>query len=584
MSAPRRLLVATLAALLAGPSAERAAACGGPAVADLAAYLVPLDTDALVSFPDQMDFTYRDELLFLYPFRLALGDSFEPMWQMAYDWNWQPSGIPAVDLAPFEAAVAAHHWPAAAAAANAVVTRILDLPRPVAQRHNDALRRAVEFLELVPFVGEAGDPRAAAYFLSWGGVPAEVEQLPPTFRRAAAIRAMPRADAARVLAEDPTQARAASLRFVVIQLALREQIADGWSTIPADAAARIELAIDDWLRDYPQHPLRDLVALQRVRVRYFQQGGGLEAVCFLLDMYPRHQQRVLGELRYIFLNRSFVTVPLDVVENRQPPDPLLLTAMIPGHTSVGPADWPRLWRLSEAHADQPWAINLQERLLRAAGAMLDLPDGYPNAPRSPTPLWGKLRLGELVRRGRWQDALRQAAVTPAGEGVAQLTATAHLALGQIADAVTTPDLPVDARRYLLDTLLSDAELRALLHGPFAAAAAQTLGIRQAVAGDWAAAARTIAPFDAARAALWREAAQLSRDTSSVGRLRWARFLAARRGDLFRPTDTAWERSLGWSARWPRTTTPRRAWCRAGRWRISARRHAANCCRARTGWR
>jgi hypothetical protein len=478
----------------------------------------------------------------------------------------QAVAAPKPDVAAFDAALTARDWPAATAAAEAIVAVILDMPQDVAQTHNHALRRAVEFLELAPYRTALSDDLAAEYFLAWWApVPNDVAPLPPVFARAAAIRSMSRTDAGRLLAEDPAQARAASLRFVVIQQMLRAQIGDAWDTIPDDAAAPIDQAIDAWLHDYPQHPLRLLVELQRVRLRRFQ-GRPSEAAAMLLDVYPRHAQRVLADLRYLFAYSS-AEVSLAKLEARQPFDPLLLTAMVGVATTIVPSEWTRLWRLAEAHPDAAWAVNLQERLLGAVGrrdsvmnlglAPGPLPEGYPETPRSPTALWGALRLAELARRGRWQEAVEQAAVTPPSPETAHIAFTAHLALGQIAAALQVRGLSETERSYLLDTLLTDQQLRALLRTPLAGRAALTLGIRQATAGHWERAAAIIAPYDSARAKLWRTAAQLSRGTTAAERLRWARFLNAQRRTLLWPIDNASSRSLEGvcaSTKWPNFPT------------------------------
>lgn len=600
----------TLLALYGAARAEPAAACGGPAMEYLPARLVPLDTEWISNPALGYDNVLRDEFRFLYPFRQAAGPAYEPLWVSAYDAPYdgssaefselvieryadggsreyanstppsfeanpqlvevrlcdalrahcrtltrpRPVAAPTPDVAAFDAALTARDWPAATAAATAIVAVILDMPQDVAQTHNHALRRAVEFLELAPYRGALSDDQAADYFLAWGsGAPVDVARLPPPIQRAAAIRTMSRADAARLLGEDPAQARAASLRFVVIQQMLRAQIGDAWATIPDDAAAPIDQAIDAWLRDYPQHPLRQLVELQRVRLRRFQ-GRPSEAAAMLLDVYPRHAQRVLADLRYLFAYSS-AEVSLAKLEARQPFDPLLLTAMVGVATTIVPTEWTRLWRLAEARPDAAWAVNLQERLLRAVGrrdSVMNLglppgplPEGYPDTPRSPTALWGALRLAELARRGRWQEAVEQAAVTPPSPDTAQIAFTAHLALDQTGAALAVPELSETERSYVLETLLTDAQLRALLHTPLADRAALTLAIRQANAGHWQRAAAIIAPYDPARAKLWHTAAQLSRGTTAADRLRWARFLAAQRRTLLWPTDNAWERSLNW---------------------------------------
>jgi hypothetical protein len=607
-----------LLAVCGAARTEQAAACGGPAMEYLPARLVPLDTEWISNPALGYDNVLRDEFRFLYPFRQAAGPAYEPLWVSAYGFPYddsspgfseliierydngdsrehvnstppsfdanphlveirlcdalrahcrtltrpQPVAAPKPDVAAFDAALTARDWPAATVAAEAIVAVILDMPQDVAQTHNHALRRAVEYLELAPYRSALSDDLAAEYFLAWHSpIANDVAPLPLVFERAAVIRSKSRTDAAGLLAEDPAQARAASLRFVVIQQMLRAQIGDAWDTIPDDAAAPIDQAIDAWLRDYPQHPLRLLVELQRVRLRRFQ-GRPSEAAAMLLDVYPRHAQRVLADLRYLFAYSS-AEVSLAKLEARQPFDPLLLTAMVGVATTIVPTEWTRLWRLAEAHPDAAWAVNLQERLLRVVGlgragglfalSLAELPEGYPDTPRSPTALWGQLRLAELAHRGRWQDAIAQAAVTPPSPDTAQIAFTAHLALGQIAAALQVPELSENERSYVLETLLSDQQLRALLRTPLAGRAALTLGIRQAAAGHWKRAAAIIAPYDSARAKLWRTAAHLSRGKTAAERLRWARFLNAQRRTLLWPIDNASGRSLEWvcaSSKWP----------------------------------
>src|SRR5262252_3242873 len=84
---------------------------------------------------------------------------------------------------------------------------------------------------------------------------------------------------------------------------MRTGIPDGWASsirdsVPAARWDELDKLHTEWLRRFASHPLADYVRLSRARLSYFK-GDGARAWDELLAMYPRHRERVLGEMRYL---------------------------------------------------------------------------------------------------------------------------------------------------------------------------------------------------------------------------------------------------------------------------------------------
>jgi hypothetical protein len=70
-----------------------------------------------------------------------------------------------------------------------------------------------------------------------------------------------------------------------------------------------------------------------------------------------------------------------------------------------------------------------------------------------------------------------------------------------------------------------------------------LAVRTAAESGWSRGAGQLEATDRDRAGRWRQASALAADSSSAGRLAYARFLAGHSGGLFFGRDRAWSRSL-----------------------------------------
>jgi hypothetical protein len=348
---------------------------------------------------------------------------------------------------------------------------------------------------------------------------------------------------------------------------MRSGIPNGWAgtikdSVPPSRWVELESVHDEWLRQFANHPLADYVRLSKVRLFYFK-GDDARAWAELLAIYPRHRERVLGEMRYL-VQQSAMPDSLD--DPRLPWE--LRTALLP-HVSVTPAQWTSYWRASELHQHEPWAIALQERLLWKAIDLAErsraLPLAFPARPRAPTQLWAKLRLLGLLQAGDIPGALAQADSTADSVAdVRPIRVRLHLmqrdwgrALGQApaGDPSTAYLVRVLSPATVLDSLAASPS------SPFVADARLTIAAGLAARGDWARAGTFVPRTDSDRTRLWARAAVLAADTSRAGQLAFARWMRDRRGRLFFGESTFWLRGLNWrrGALTPgtsgRTTTP-----------------------------
>jgi hypothetical protein len=422
------------AAALAGGGATLGAprescACGGPSFYDIDAPLAPPERwlDG-VTLEDALEARPVDALRFLTPFRLGDSARTDALWRLSYGWG-DPDSVPGPPVAPLDAALRAGDLARAEREARAIVERVLDLPAYVADRHQGALRRAVELLELAPSL-RGVDPalvaRALAAGASPGAPPNVVGPLPAPLAAAVEVRGLAWDRAGALAAARPDHPRVASLRWAALQHRLRTEIPDGW---PEDIRKQVRPAtwrsLDDaharWLADHASHPLADLVRLSRVRVAYYE-GDAERAWRHALAPWPRHLPRVLGELRVLAV-RGVVAEPTGPAAA----DPRLRSAML-ALRAPSRAEWDALWAMAEDSAARPWASNLQERLLEGAAryavAGEPLPARFPARAERRTPLWGRLRLVALFAAGDTARALAQAAAM-ADDSTAALVRLLH---------------------------------------------------------------------------------------------------------------------------------------------------------------
>jgi len=553
--------------------ATTASPCGGPLMYPIDAPLLARGyyESAILSPGGWPTFDEtHPEILFVYPFRLAGVPGAQELWDLYYErresgyWEneWAPAQFPLVDgRYQFERLVAAGDRDGAEREARRVIETVLDMSSWHADHQQDVLRKAVELVELRPFLNDVSPAVLAAFF---GGDTANVD-LPLVLEEAIEIRGLGRKDFRAFADSHPDGARTASLRYVVLQEILGYEIPNGWrSQIKRQMTAakwqRLEALHDDWLAEFGDHPLADLVRLSKLRLYYFQ-GDGDRAWDLLLDFYPRRLSRVLHEIRLLVayggpdftldpsrlrLLEPYETGPVDAEVTRM--DALLVTALAPSLT-FDAEQWNELWILSEENIAEPWAVNLQERLLERSRSLVDpAPDEFPAEPANPTLLWGELRLLALFNSGQLAAAREQAASLEPSFGVSSMTSALHLFDEEWTEAALVDGLDEHTMQYLIRVVLPAPAVVALSTGSDPAArreAIRTLAVKEAAGGDWAAAADLLAEIDAVPAGLWRQASELAADTDLEARLAYARFMNAHHGELFFGIDTAWQRSLSY---------------------------------------
>ena len=540
--------------------------CGGPGADIVDRPLVPVpDYLVRVLHDGEYEMTLRQEMRFLEPFNIAMPDSVAAVYEWAYTTGVgqyiiaepSDSALRANEvrlLAPASQALARGAFADAAAAAGRAITAVLDLPAGVAQEYTDALRTANELLDLAPHLAATDQAAAVRYFAADDAERerlANANSLTPILRDAFEIRSLARTGAGAYADAHPNSPRVASLRFVALQQAMRAGIPDGYATQIKDSVlpakwAELERLHDEWLSRYASHPMADYVRLSRVRLYYFK-GDDAGAWNELLAMYPRHRQRVLGEMRYLVYN-SVEPPSLDDPRIDWPLRAALLMEVRPTREQ-----WTKYWRASEANRLEKWAVPLQERLLWRASELVGdgggLPAGFPTRAEAPTPLWAALRLLALMDANDVSAAFAQADLTTDWPvDIAALRSRLHLLRREWGSAITALDSPDDpSTKYLISVLAPKnvVDSLAATHSGFAKTARLTVAVRFAGAGDWRGAARAASPVDTSRARLWARTVTMARDTSRAGTLAFARWMRAQRGALFFDENTEWLRGVNW---------------------------------------
>jgi hypothetical protein len=540
--------------------------CGGPGADIVDRPIVPVhDYRSRLLHDDDYEVTLRQELRFLEPFNVAMPDSVAAVYTWAYTtgvgqyvFEQPPDSVLRAHedelLAPARQALARGAFMDAAAQARRAVAAVLDLPAGVAQSYVDALRTANELSDLAPLLTATDQSAAARYFAANDAERAQLagsNGLTPILREAFDLRSLARSAAGDYADSHPSSPRAASLRFVALQQAMRAGIPDGYATqikdsVPPAKWAELERLHDAWLSRYASHPMADYVRLSRVRLSYFK-GDDARAWTELLAMYPRHRQRVLGEMRYLLYN-SVQPPSLDDPRIDWPLRAALLTEVRPTR-----AQWASYWRASETNRSEKWAVPLQERLLWRASELVSdgggLPAGFPTRAEAPTQLWSALRLLALMDANDVSAALAQADLTTDSlVDIAALRARLHLLRKEWGRAIAILESADDpSTKYLISVVAPPniVDSLAATRSVFTKTARLTLAARLAGGGDWRAAARAASPIDTGRARRWTRTVALARDTSRVGTLAFARWMRAQRGQLFFDENTDWLRGLNW---------------------------------------
>lgn len=496
---------------------------------------------------------YRPELLdFLYPLRGSAPEAYATLDNVLQNYSYDetpPDPEPGyastrARLADYEAALSKGDLGAMRDAAAALVEEILDLPAPVAEPFAAELRGPVELLELGAALD--GVPVRELQSYLYGATPTH-----PLLIAASQVRGLDPSKATALLASSPSHPRRASLRWLSMRHRAAVDIPDGWDA--SEIAERIDPVkhralidgADQWLKDYPKHPLADYVRLYKLRLHYLR-GEADPAWAILFDLYERHPVRAANEMR--FLDRQHVPVPSSADLSALPPE--VAAALLP--EVIDPSLWSALWQRS-ASEPGPWALPLQERLLlslaRSEGP-LDLARyaAFPQAAAAPSETWSRLRALVVLKAGRSDLARDQLALLPVADPwTANLRARLDLEAKNLVGAASQPGLPADVMQYLVRIEATDEDLLRLADSSDTAVAweARLALSTKAIAdrGDYKRAAKLMSKVDPERAALYTQARSLTRSRGAGAAVDRAHFFREKAGLIFASNDVYWYRSL-----------------------------------------
>ena len=317
------------------------------------------------------------------------------------------------------------------AAARRVVSDVLDLPAGIAgavsatrferpSRSSTSRRASRPRSHCSPrgtFAGDSATREALA----------AVEHAAPALRAALDVRRLTRTRADRVRGR-ASRARLDSrrVRFVALQEAMRTGIPDGWARSIQDSVPPAR-----WAR--ARAPARRLAATVRALTRSPTTCGCRRCGCStsratptrawneLLAMYPRHRERVLGEMRYL-VQQGIVPESLDDPRIDWP----LRTALVPedardagssGRRTGSASRIARARAVGDRHAGATAVASDHDARRVDAVASGRLPAA---GPRRRAPLWAKLRLARAAEAGDIDGA-------PARRPTARRTPSATLA-------------------------------------------------------------------------------------------------------------------------------------------------------------
>jgi hypothetical protein len=191
--------------------------------------------------------------------------------------------------------IAAGDWDGMEAEARSLVERILNMPLAQAEENRDALARAVAALDLKPLAGSAG---ANEWKAAWARL---FSVYRPAFLKAPALDG------------SFQKAREGTVRFIALKDAMRLKIPNGWledirkNTTP-EIWNELEALHTQWLKDFPAHPLADLVKLSQVRLSYLRDRAD-ESWKALFALYAKRPIRAVGEMRFLLQKRLRPTRP-----------------------------------------------------------------------------------------------------------------------------------------------------------------------------------------------------------------------------------------------------------------------------------
>jgi hypothetical protein len=525
--------------------------CGGSQSYEVNGPLVPLTTfaDRALSPIADLETMTRDEIRFLPGLLRADSVAMAPLIgrpPLMAAW-WDTVTKPRVsEPSPVAMQAAWTRGDAAAAtrAASEVVARVMALPASDDSARNDALRLAVETIELAPVVRDAPPASRLAAFT----------------RLATPMRTTPIDSMAALLARDPSSPRRASMAYGALRRAVRDGLPNDsreeiTKQVPAARWDSLHAAHRAWLAAYPTHPYAGLVRFARLRL-FFLASQTDSAWATAVSLYATYPARAAAEMRYLLL--TGMLPPESILSDERVP--VIVRASLVGNLHPSAVTWATLLRSAESQRAAAWSENLEERLLasRAADSTATgpLPDGFPEWRPTATPLWRYLWAVNMVRARRYDDAA-VFATTPvtlradsilAGDA-AMLTARIHLLRERWSAAVQVPRLDEWTRRYILRVLAPDSVAGALLTSTDRSVVREArlvLATRAAQRGQWDVAAAQVRPVDGARAARYARIGVLSRDTASnAGLQRFAAALASSNGQIFYEATRYFYRGMMW---------------------------------------
>lgn len=493
-----------------------------------------------------------DSFLFLYPFMLVKPKEITPLWNIVYGRGPYSDSFSPPNTSVLDSALRDGDWATAHTEAGNIVDQVLDMPGIVAQRYQAELIKGVEFLEVEPLLQRIDPELMRSALWDWSESSARKRKdLPFELLDILDMRRLERRKADEIIKAKPSHPRMATLRFVALRNEFARKVPDGWlhviqNQVTAETWRNLEASVDNWLKDYPQHPLADLVLLWKARIFYCK--GDVDAAWkVLLSVYPRRLLRVLYDMRYLLVHGWRYRYPPKKntyiqMSFRATKDPLLFSALLTS-LHIDPEQWDQWWKVTEENLDQPWAVNLQERLLAEVPRLSELPSLFPKESRNPSQLWGRLRAVALMKAGKWEEAEEQIFSLSPDEEQPLLAATFHLRRGRHLQAAQVPNVPRLIRCYLVRVVFNEEELRGLQtqekNTILEKEAIRELGVRLSERGEWLEAARLIRTIDPARSELWEDVALLMMDNSDQARLELARFLRDHAGKLFYDRTELW---------------------------------------------
>ncbi len=475
-----------------------------------------------------------------------------PLWNLVYENRTYSDSFSPPNTTTLNLALRDGDWETAHKEAREIVDQVLDMPGTVAEKYQSQLIRAVEFLEVEPLLQRIDPELMRSALWGWSEPSARKSRdLPPEILDILEMRRLDRKKADRIIMATPNHPRMATLRFVALRNEFACRIPDGWlqhiqKEVAEETWNKLEASVDSWLKDYPQHPLADLVLLWKTRIFYFK--GDVDAAWKqLLSVYPRRLPRVLYEMRYLLAHdwryrhapekNSYVQMSFHATN-----DPLLFSALLTT-LHIDPEQWDQWWRVTEEHLNQPWAVNLQERLLAEVPRLSELPSLFPKESRNPSQLWGQLRAVALMKAGKWEEAEKQIFSLAPDEEQALLAAAFYLRRGRPLQAAQVPNVPKLIRLYLVRVIFDEEELRYLKtqvkNTTLEKETIRELGLRLTERGKWLEAAWLIRTIDPARSELWEDVARLMMDNSDRALLELARLFRDHAGKLFYDRTELW---------------------------------------------